>query len=108
MAAAIRAAAVASSSISSLSSSYRYGYLHGFASHERSKKGVWLSNQWKINDSPMVLNQANLNNPSFAKLTYTGALQAMTNLDTSISPPSSTDTKWRLFGSSMGAYIATR
>lgn len=141
-------------------STYRYAYLHGFASHTRSYKGVWLANHYRaaaaaattatgVSPSssssslwPGVLHQVDLNNPSFAQLTYTGSLRAMdhyvdtitnstsptlalptiaaaatavtSSLPSSSSPSNNNDIKggdgvrWRLFGSSMGGYLATR
>ena len=79
----------------------RYAYLHGFASSPRSRKGVALAERFAA--AGRTLHLPDLNQPSFAELTFTGALQAMDALDgaTSGGP-------WRLIGSSMGGYLASR
>ena len=80
---------------------YRYAYLHGFASGARSYKGVELAATFRRYGAHLCC--PDLNSPSFSKLTYTGSLAVMSELD-----KEDLGTKWRLIGSSMGGYLAAR
>ena len=84
-----------------MSQTFRYAYLHGFASGSRSYKGVKLAETFAKYGAELEL--PDLNNPSFSKLTYSGALEVMDRLHAR-----SPDKRWRLIGSSMGGCIATR
>ncbi len=78
----------------------RYAYLHGFASGPASRKGVELARRLAPRGVRLAL--PDLNVPSFARLTYAGALGAIDAFDRAGSGP------WRLLGSSMGGYLAAR
>ncbi len=78
-----------------------YGYLHGFASSRDSRKGVHMARAFKARG--LHLERAELNVPSFAELTFSGALSVIDAMDAA-APPA----RWCLFGSSMGGYLATR
>lgn len=77
-----------------------YAYLHGFASSSESKKGAELAERL----APEIeLRRPDLNRPSFSKLTYSGMLEVVDEMDAEAgSGP------WRFIGSSMGGYIAAR
>ena len=79
----------------------RYAYLHGFASSSRSAKGTRLAASFAARGLSCVL--PDLNEPSFAELTYTGALKAFDAVD-ALAPQHA----WCLIGSSMGGYLAAR
>ena len=74
----------------------RVAYLHGFASGPRSYKGLALRE--KMGE---IVCLPDLNNPSFDKVTITGALQAMDALHEEVGRP-----RWKLVGSSMGGHVA--
>ncbi|MGM0578673.1 MAG: YqiA/YcfP family alpha/beta fold hydrolase [Myxococcota bacterium] len=78
----------------------RYAYLHGFASSPLSRKGVALKEVFA--DHGLELRLPDLNRPSFSKLTFTGALEAVDEMDGGEGPP------WCLVGSSMGGFVASR
>ena len=80
---------------------HRYAYLHGFASSAGSRKGTALAARFA--DRGLEFLTPDLNSPSFARLTYTGALAAFDTFDarTGARP-------WQLVGSSMGGYLAAR
>lgn len=80
--------------------SYRYAYLHGFGSSPKSRKGLYLAQCFE--EAGLELMRPDLNRPSFEKLTYTGALEAIDELDGDDERP------WRFVGSSMGGYLAAR
>ncbi len=80
-----------------------FGYLHGFASSPQSKKGTHMEAAFKAHDLHLEL--ADLNVPSFAKLTFSGALSAVDQMVDNAQAP---QTPWCLYGSSMGGYIAAR
>jgi len=82
---------------------FEYAHLHGFASSKRSRKGLFLAKAFAARG--LHLNLPDLNRPSFAQLTYTGALGAMDELDRE---RSERRTRWRISGSSMGGYLAAR
>lgn len=77
-------------------------YLHGFASGPLSKKGRALA--VRLARRGVELRLPDLNRPSFARLTVTGALEAVDDLVES-GPPGAV---WRFIGSSFGGYVATR
>ena len=79
----------------------RYAYLHGFASSSRSFKGVALAERFEADGHTLHL--PDLNRPSFARLTVSAALQVLDDLDTAV--PGG---PWRLIGSSMGGFVASR
>ncbi len=81
----------------------RYAYLHGFASGPRSRKALALAPA--LATTGRRLERPDLNVPSFARLTLTGALSAIDALDAAASPAGA---PWRLIGSSMGGYLAAR
>ena len=76
----------------------RYAYLHGFASSPLSKKGVRMAEDFR--QRGVDLERPDLNEPSFAELTYSGALTAIDALHAE-----HPDT-WCLVGSSLGGYLA--
>jgi len=76
----------------------RYAYLHGFASGPLARKAVQLAAAFEARG--LVLERPDLNRPSFAALTFTGALAAVDALVTASGGP------WCLVGSSMGGAIA--
>eukprot|EP01112_Ceratiomyxa_fruticulosa_P013653 TRINITY_DN3850_c0_g1_i1.p1 TRINITY_DN3850_c0_g1~~TRINITY_DN3850_c0_g1_i1.p1 ORF type:complete len:221 (-),score=37.18 TRINITY_DN3850_c0_g1_i1:150-812(-) len=78
-----------------------FAYLHGFGSSPKSKKGVQLQSFFK-NELNLQLYLPDLNNPSFSKLTYTGSLRALDELDAKYGQ----DAEWCLIGSSMGGYLS--
>ncbi|MBA2661320.1 MAG: alpha/beta fold hydrolase [Bradymonadaceae bacterium] len=80
---------------------YRYAYLHGFASSPLSIKARRLAEIFAAHGH--ILHLPDLNQPSFAKLTVSGALEALERLDAQIEGG-----PWRLVGSSMGGYLAAR
>ena len=57
----------------------RGAYLHGFASSSLSRKGVHLARFLAPRGIDLAL--PDLNHPSFAELTYTGALAGFDRLD---------------------------
>lgn len=77
-------------------------YLHGFASGPLSKKGRALAD--RLARRRVELRLPDLNRPSFARLTVTGALEAVDDLVES-GPPCAA---WRFIGSSFGGYVAAR
>ncbi|MEO1268201.1 MAG: YqiA/YcfP family alpha/beta fold hydrolase [Myxococcota bacterium] len=79
-----------------------YAHLHGFASSPNSRKGTHLSEALRAHGA--ILERLNLNRPSFAQLTYTGALEAMDEADAR----APAGTQWCLSGSSMGGWVAAR
>ncbi|MCB9742556.1 MAG: alpha/beta fold hydrolase [Alphaproteobacteria bacterium] len=83
-----------------MTTSLRYAYLHGFASSPRAYKGGVLRE--RLARFGVDLELPDLNQPSFSKLTYSGALGAVDALD---DDPSR---RWCLIGSSMGGYLAAR
>ena len=80
----------------------RYAHLHGFASSPRSHKGTHMARAFSARG--VTLKLLNLNRPSFARLTYTAALEAMTEAHAQAPE----GTRWRLSGSSMGGWVAAR
>jgi pimeloyl-ACP methyl ester carboxylesterase len=79
----------------------RYAYLHGFASGPQATKGVALADAFAAEDEQLV--RPDLNQPSFAALTYSAALEALDRMHDDAGRP-----QWRLIGSSMGGYLAAR
>jgi len=80
---------------------FRYAYLHGFASGSRSRKGTLLKEAFHARGHG--LETPDLNNPSFARITIAGSLEAVSALDNNAAPAGS---PWRFVGSSMGGYLA--
>jgi pimeloyl-ACP methyl ester carboxylesterase len=77
----------------------RYAYLHGFASSPDSRKGTILRDP--LGELGIELELPDLNRPSFAELTITAALEAVTELlDAAPEEP------WALVGSSLGGWVA--
>ena len=58
---------------------YDYVHLHGFASSSLSRKGQYLAGAFAARGKELLL--PDLNRPSFAGLTYSGALGAMVDGD---------------------------
>lgn len=89
---------------------YRQAYLHGFASSSLSYKGQALRRSYA--ERGATLHTPDLNHPSFAELSYTGMLEAFARfdaeLDAQAEDPAPGRARWRLIGSSMGAYLASR
>lgn len=85
---------------SNSSSSYKYIYLHGFASGERSGKGLLLKNFFAEHPANVELHIPDLNIPSFEKLSVTAIVQHMKN------EILSSKQQCRLIGSSLGGFIA--
>ncbi|MBM4319860.1 MAG: alpha/beta fold hydrolase [Deltaproteobacteria bacterium] len=83
---------------------HRYAHLHGFASSSRSQKGTYLAG--RLAARGRILELPELNVPSFAELTYGGALAALDELEARAEP--APPFRWRLSGSSMGGYLAAR
>lgn len=81
--------------------SFRYAYLHGFASGPRSYKGGRFAEALAARD--VRLERLDLNRPSFEELTFTAALAAIDEADRLGADPAR---RWRLIGSSMGGYLA--
>lgn len=78
-----------------------YAYIHGFASGPKARKGEMLGGSFAALGHTLL--RPDLNNPSFAKLTYTGALARLDQMDVE----SRTDAqRWCLIGSSMGGYLS--
>ena len=82
---------------------YQYAYLHGFASSEKSRKGIELAE--RLEPRGVDLHRPNLNHPSFTEMTYSSILEHMDGLDAELTESGQT---WRFVGSSMGGYLATR
>ena len=79
-----------------------YAYLHGFSSSAQSRKGTALAAHLQARG--VELHLLELNVPSFAQLTYSAALSVVDAL----SREHPEHQRWRLVGSSMGAYLAAR
>jgi fermentation-respiration switch protein FrsA (DUF1100 family) len=91
----------------------RHAYLHGFASSSLSTKGVALRRYYAGRDDigGIELHTPDLNYPSFAELTYTGMLAAFDAFDAELDAREQVEpgsTRWRLIGSSMGGWVASR
>ncbi|KIG12229.1 hypothetical protein DB30_01775 [Enhygromyxa salina] len=87
----------------------RHAYLHGFASSPQARKGQALRRYYA--KQGLELHTPNLNAPSFAKLSYTGMLAALDELDRELDLTEGVEpgsTRWRFVGSSMGGYLAAR
>ncbi len=80
----------------------RYAYLHGFASSPQARKGAYLAE--RLAKRGIELHRPDLNRPSFAELTVSGALAAVDEM-VGHGPHEAT---WRLIGSSFGGYVAAR
>lgn len=80
----------------------QYAYLHGFASSPDSEKGLQLAERFEAYG--IELRRPDLNNPSFAELTYSGMLESVDALD----EDTPGDDPWCFIGSSMGGYTAAR
>jgi uncharacterized protein len=76
----------------------RYAYLHGFASSPDSKKGVALDRAFR--ERGLTIERPDLNQPSFAKLSWDAALRTIDEL--------TAGDRWCLVGSSMGGYLSAR
>lgn len=88
----------------------RHAYLHGFASSSLSTKGVALR-RYYAGKGAVELHTPDLNYPSFAELTYTGMLAAFDAFDAALDEHEQVEpgsTRWRLIGSSMGGWVASR
>lgn len=79
-------------------------YLHGFASSPQSRKGVWLREALAAEGLHVEL--PDLNVPSFAALTASGALTAVDAMDAARRAENPAAPPWLLVGSSMGGYLA--
>lgn len=77
----------------------RYAYIHGFASGPLSSKGVALSEVYQARG--LAFERPDLNQPSFAELTFSGALGAIDEM-VAAHPNDS----WCFIGSSMGGYLS--
>ncbi|MCB9639655.1 MAG: alpha/beta fold hydrolase [Myxococcales bacterium] len=78
-----------------------YAYIHGFASGPQSHKGLLLAESFASVGKEML--RPDLNHPSFAELTYTGALTKMDAMD---AQHRQDDQRWCLVGSSMGGFLS--
>lgn len=78
---------------------FRYAYLHGFASSSKSSKGQLFSRRFAARGE--VLELPELNRPDFARLTISGALEAIDEM-----AAAAPEARWRLIGSSMGGWLA--
>lgn len=85
--------------------SIKHAYLHGFASGPKAKKGLALA--LKFAERDLTLHRPDLNNPSFAKLTVSGMLEAMDALHEDVSARAQHPVRWRLIASSMGGWVAS-
>jgi len=94
----------------------RHAYLHGFASSSLSAKGQALRRYYERVASqpgrePIELLTPDLNFPSFAELTYTNMLAAFDGFEAELDARDALEpgsTRWRLIGSSMGGWVASR
>lgn len=77
-----------------------HAYLHGFASSARSKKGVHLHAALR---DRVELHLAELNRPSFAKLSIAAMLGELDAMHEAHGRP-----RWRLVGSSLGGWLTAR
>ena len=89
----------------------RFAYLHGFASSSLSTKGQALRRFFA--GRGLTMHTPDLNHPSFAALTYSGMLAAFDRLDRELSEAELASgqeqpSRWRLIGSSMGGFVASR
>ena len=84
----------------------RFAYLHGFASGPRSHKGTVLAAAFA--ERGALLQQPDLNVPSFAALTYSGMLAGVDRLDASGAAGGGEEARWGFVGSSMGGWVAAR
>jgi uncharacterized protein len=87
----------------------RHGYLHGFASSPLARKAQALRSYYA--EQGLELHTPNLNAPSFAKLTYTGMLDALDEFVADLDEREGFEADsscWRFVGSSMGGYLAAR
>lgn len=89
-------------SIDPMTAEHGIAYLHGFASSPGSRKGVALA-RTVAERCGIRVHLPDLNNPSFGRLTMTGALARLDDLDREVAPR-----KWRFVGSSMGGWLAAR
>ncbi len=80
----------------------RFAYLHGFASGPLATKGRFLAE--RLARRGVELHRPDLNRPSFARLTASGALAAVDEM-VAAGPA---DARWSLVGSSFGGYVAAR
>jgi hypothetical protein len=88
----------------------RHAYLHGFASSSQSTKGQALRRHYAARGD-VELHTPDLNHPSFAELTYSGMLAAFDAFDARLDEIEQVEpgsTCWRLIGSSMGGWVASR
>jgi len=81
----------------------RFAYLHGFASSPLSKKALALAPLFEAHGHTLA--RPDLNAPSFAELTFSGALGAIDRMDAVTGDAAE---PWCLIGSSMGGYLAAR
>ena len=77
----------------------RYAYIHGFASGPQSRKGTFMREQFELRGH--AFEQPDLNQPSFAELTFTGALGAIDEM-----VAEHPRERWCFIGSSMGGYLS--
>ncbi len=77
----------------------RYAYIHGFASGPMSRKGTFMREQFEARGH--AFEQPDLNRPSFAQLTFTGALEAIDAM-----ADAHPGERWCFIGSSMGGYLS--
>lgn len=80
----------------------RFAYLHGFASGPLATKGRFLAE--RLARRGVELHRPDLNRPSFARLTASGALEAVDEL-VAAGPA---EARWSFVGSSFGGYVAAR
>lgn len=79
-----------------------YAYLHGFASSPQSEKGQQLADM--LAEDGIDLHLPDLNQPSFEELTYSNMVEALQVYDREHGDGE----PWRIIGSSMGGYVASR
>lgn len=77
----------------------RYAYLHGFASSPESRKGTFLRD--RLAGFGVHLELPDLNRPSFAELTVSGAVGAVVER-----MGHAPEEPWALIGSSLGGWVA--
>ncbi|KNC80772.1 hypothetical protein SARC_06881, partial [Sphaeroforma arctica JP610] len=94
--------------MSALDPNYEYVFLHGFASSNQTYKGTYLRDKYKeVYNIDMHVPDLNCG-PDFSTLTFTGAIKTLHELDETVIKEKGSNFKWRIFGSSLGGYLAAR